>query len=495
MIDHSQAIEEAKLGGTLLMLIAGEARLAVEGDTLESFDPATGEAIARFPNARQADVDMAVEAARGAFDEGPWYHDWGPYKRAKCLQALAGLCREHEKDLARVEALDMGMAFGFARKFSAKSLVRNLEYYAGWADKMYGEIIPGAANDVFQYTRREPYGVVGAIYPWNAPLMFVGAKLGPALAAGNVVILKPSELGCLSTLRFATLVKEAGFPDGVIQVVTGDGETGRCLVQHPRVDKLSFTGGRHTARLVQKAAAEPLTPVLFELGGKSPNIIFADADLSKATMLSTMGVFGLSGQACAAGTRLLVERSVYQQVVDGICAFAKGLPLGDPMGRMTMLGPLVSASQKARVLAAIEQGVAEGATLATKVDVPSKLGDAGHFVGPHVFTDVTPEMALWREEIFGPVLCITAFDTEKEAITLANQTEYGLAAGVWTQDRDRADRMVRRLDAGLVWVNTYGSLPVSVPFGGFKQSGWGKEGGRDALASYSRVKSVVMQGT
>jgi acyl-CoA reductase-like NAD-dependent aldehyde dehydrogenase len=486
-IDHSASIEKAGLGG--------DVGPDFSGGRMECLDPATGKVLERVGIARQEDVDIAVAAARKALDSGPWIREWGAGKRARCLKKLGDICRANAKDLARIEALDVGMPRGFAQRFDVAALSKNLHYYADWAERMYGETIPQSSPNSLDYTLREPYGVVAAITAWNTPLLFFASKLGPALAAGNAVVLKPSEMACLGPLKVAEWLSEAGIPEGIVQVLTGDGETGRLLAAHPGIDKVSFTGGRATARKVQEAASSGPRPVMCELGGKSANIVFEDADVARTTMLSTMGIFGLSGQACAAGSRLLVHESVHDELVEGIAAFGQGLALGDPLDPSTMMGPLNNARHCQRVASMIERAIEQGATIHRLGEVPEKFQESGTYLAPVIFTDVTPEMDIWREEVFGPVLCVTKFSDEKEALALANDTEYGLAAGVWTKDISRAHRMASRLNAGVVWVNTYGMLPSSVPFGGFKGSGWGKEGGRDALLEYTRIKNVMVDLT
>jgi acyl-CoA reductase-like NAD-dependent aldehyde dehydrogenase len=489
-IDHGWAIEKCGLGGEMPMWIGGALGPADEGGTLGATNPTTGEEIARFPNARASDVGRAVASARTAFDAGPWWNEWGTNKRARCLKKLAGLVKEHEKVLARTETMDVGMPYGMSLRFSATALRKNLEYFAGLGDALHGETIPQASPTHLDYTRREPLGVVAAIIPWNTPLLAIGSKIGPALVAGNTVILKPSEKASLSALKVAELAAEAGFPDGVLQVVTGDGETGSLLVGHAGVDKVSFTGGGRTASAIQQATSEHLTPLTFELGGKSPNVIFADADLDKVSMQSAMGVFGLSGQACAAGSRVLVERSIHDQVVADLTRVAGSLGLGDPLQPYTMLGPLNSEAHADHVRSMIAEAQEDGATLHHATPVPEECGPA--FVGPHIFTNVTPDMRLWKNEVFGPVAAVTAFDTEEEALSLANDTEFGLAAGIWTQNLGRAHRMAHRIRAGVIWVNCYGTLPNNVPFGGFKKSGAGREGGVHALAEFTQVKNVLI---
>lgn len=440
-------------------------------------------------------MDAAVDAARRAY---PAWRSFSPTKRRDLLLDLARLARDARSEIAHLESLDTGMPLMVSQRLAAAAMRRNLEYYAGWAERLYGDVIP-VGEDAFDYTRREPYGVVGTIIPWNTPALFCGGKVGAALACGNSVVLKPSPWGSLTSLRFAELAQEAGIPPGVVNVVTGGSEAGRALVEHRGVDALSFTGSTATGRQVMQSAAARVKHVHLELGGKSPNIVFADADLDRAAFSAALGCFGLSGQACAAGTRLLVEDAVAADLTKAVEERSRDLAVGDPLDPSTLLGPLVAAPQLERVLGYIERGKQE----AKLVSGGDRLGVAeigerlasGYFVPPTIFADCRNDMTICREEIFGPVLSVLTFGSESEAIAIANDTEYGLAAGVWTRDLARAHRVAARLEAGTVWINSYGNLPNAAPFGGYKGSGFGRDGGREALSEYSQVKNVYVDLT
>ena len=488
-LDHSDALKDLEVERFGRIHVGGEWR--DPGDALPVIDPATAKEIGKVGQASDRDVDDAVTAARDGLKA---WRALSTNKRRACIEKLAALVKEHERELARIESLNMGMPQAVARGFGVKACYRNLEYFASWMDKMYGEVVPlvGQSEGHLDYTRREPYGVVAVITPWNTPLLFVGSKVGPALATGNAVVLKPSELGSWTSVRFMELAEQAGIPKGVLSVVTGDGRVGKALCEHSGVDKVTFTGGLDTAKHVMAAAATHVTPIALELGGKSPNIIFEDADLSKACMGSALGCFALTGQACAAGSRLFVQASVLDQVVEQLKGFASGLPIGDPLQKMTVIGPLVAERQLERVMGFIERGKKSGAELVAGGDRPGGDLSDGYFVKPTIFKGAPADAEMMTEEIFGPVLNIQPFEKVDEVIEWANDTPYGLAAGLWTRDVSRAHKVAHALEAGVIWVNSWGTIPNSVPFGGYKRSGFGREGGRNVLEEFTQVKNVYL---
>lgn len=470
------------------LLIGGE--WVATGKTFDTINPATGEVITQVAEAGPAEVDRAVKAARKAFDErgGPW-QKMSASERGKLLWRLADLLEKNIEEFAELETLDNGKPIFESRYVDMPMVCDVLRYYAGWASKIAGETITSRA-DAFTYTLREPVGVVGAIVAWNFPLLLASWKLGPALAIGNTVVLKPAEQTPLTALRLGQLAQEAGFPPGVLNIITGGPETGRELVKHPGVDKLAFTGSTLVGKEIMRSAADTMKRVSLELGGKSPNIVFADSDLDAAVKGATTGIFYGKGEVCAAGSRLFVEKKVHDDFMNKLVERARKLKPGDPLDPKTRLGAIVSEQQMNTVLGYIEAGKKEGARLLAGGNRASVDGGKGFFVEPTVFDGVNNSMKIAQEEIFGPVLATIPFDDLDQVAELANQNVYGLAAAIWTNDIRKAHGMARRLKAGTVWINAYNLYDAALPFGGFKQSGFGRELGREALEHYTEVKSV-----
>jgi aldehyde dehydrogenase (NAD+) len=468
------------------MLVGGEWLPVGSRQTFSCTDPYTEESWGRVPIADAADVDRAVGAARAAFDSGTW-PDVPPARRAGLLRRLAALIAQHAEELTYRQIRENGKLVSEMRP-GVDVIAAACEYFAGLAETAAGITLPAGGANAATYTLREPVGVVAAITPWNSPLLLLGWKLFPALAAGNTVVVKPSEITPTSTLRLAELIVEAGFPPGVVNVVTGPGHpTGAALASHPGVDKIAFTGSTATGRAIAHAAAERTARVSLELGGKSPNIIFADADLGRAAAGVMAGIFAASGQTCMAGSRVLVESRVYDQVCELLIARARALELGDPLDHATLLGPVASRAQLEKILHYLRIGVRDGLTLLTGGE---RLDRRGFFIAPTIFGDVSNRCQLAREEVFGPVAALMRFEDEDHAVALANDTSFGLAAGVWTENVRRGHRMISRLRAGTVWLNNYRLVSYALPFGGFKQSGLGRELGPEALNEFTEVKSV-----
>jgi aldehyde dehydrogenase (NAD+) len=480
------------------LLIDGQWTAAESGRTWEHRHPATGEDVASFPIAEAADVDLAVRAARRAFDEGPWPRARAA-ERIRVLRRIADLVRENGDELLKLQALDnsVPLTFGGVYGMSSGMVADVFEHHAGWVDKLAGETLtPFQGGDHLVMTLREPVGVVGAVVPWNAPLLLTAQKVAPALAAGCTIVLKPSEYATFSVLRLVRLIEEAGVPAGVINVVTGPGEpTGDALINHPMVNKLSFTGSRAVGRRIVHASADGFKRVSLELGGKSPALVFADADVGSAAAI-TMGTvtLGLSGQVCLAQTRALVHRDVADEFLATSEMIAGMVSYGNPFDPAVTSSPLINPKQLDRVLGLIEKGQAEGARLVSGGTRGEGELAAGNFVAPTLFTDVTNDMSIAREEIFGPVLSVIPFSDEEEAIRIANDTEYGLAATVWTSDMKRAIRMTKAIRAGTVGINGY-QLEPNAPFGGYGQSGIGREGGRPSIEAYTELKTVMLPFT
>ncbi len=470
------------------LFIDGQWIDATSGKTFATINPATEDVIAHVAEGDAADVDAAVQAARRAFDDGPWPR-MDARERGRIMLRLADLIEAEIDELSALEALDNGKPVSDARAGDIPLALDVLRYYAGWADKIHGQTIPINGN-YFCYTRREPVGVAGQIIPWNFPILMVAWKWGPALAAGCTVVMKPAEQTPLTCLRLARLAQEAGVPDGVINVVPGFGPTaGAAIVKHPGIDKVAFTGSGETAQVIMRQAADQLKRLTFELGGKSPNIVFADADLDAAAVGAHVGIYLNQGQCCCAGSRLFVEDAIHDAFVDRVVAMSRARKVGDPFEPTTQQGPQVDKAQFDKIMGYIEAGRREGATCAAG---GSRVGDRGFFIEPTVFTDVKDEMAIAREEIFGPVLSVLKFSDTEELVRRANATNFGLAAAVWTRNVARAHDVARRLRAGTVWVNCYDVFDAAAPFGGFKQSGFGRELGERGLDPYLETKTVTV---
>jgi acyl-CoA reductase-like NAD-dependent aldehyde dehydrogenase len=476
------------------LFIGGKWVESASGKTFATLDPSTGEVLAQVAEGGAEDIDRAVGAARKAFESGVW-RDLPPAERAKALWRVGDLIEERAQEFAELESLDNGMPVNDALNFKVPLAAATFRYYAGWVTKLEGATqslsLPGK---YLSYTLRQPVGVVGQIIPWNEPLLMASWKVAPALACGNSVVLKPSEETPLTALLLAEILQEVEIPDGVVNVVPGFGETaGARLAAHPHVDKIAFTGSTEIGKLIAKTAAETnLKRVSLELGGKSPNIVFADADLARAVSGAFMGIFLNTGQICSAGSRLFVQDKVYDRTVDELTKSIENLQVGPGIDPMTQMGPLVSKTQMERVLGYISVGSSEGARLVTGGKRAEGHG-GGYFVQPTVFADVEGSMRIAREEIFGPVLAAIPFSDEDDLIAKANDTVYGLAAGVWTSDVKRAHRVAHALQAGTVYVNCYHVFDPAAPWGGFKQSGWGRELGPYALDLYTEVKNVIVE--
>jgi phenylacetaldehyde dehydrogenase len=479
------------VGTTRKLFINGKWVEAASGKTFPTYNPATGEVLANVAEGDREDIDRAVKAARAAFETGPWARKMSPAQRGKLIWKLADLIEKHQEEFAQLESLDNGKPLKISRVADVPLTFEHMRYYAGWATKIEGNTIPltlAGPLKYLAYTLREPVGVVGQIIPWNFPLLMAAWKLGPALAAGCTIVLKPAEQTPLSALRLGELIQEAGFPDGVVNVVPGFGETaGAALAAHPDVDKVAFTGSTEVGKLILHAAAGNLKKVSLELGGKSPNIVLDDADLNATIPGAASAIFFNHGQCCCAGSRLFVEEKVFDKVVEGVSQIAEKMQVKPGFEPDCDMGPMVSEEQMNRVCGYLESGFREGAKAVTG---GARLGNRGYFVKPTVLVNTTDKMKVVQEEIFGPVVTAIPFRDSNEIVTRANDTIYGLAAGVWSRDIKKAHSVAAKLRAGTVWINCYNVFDAALPFGGYKQSGWGREMGHEVLEHYTEVKSV-----
>jgi phenylacetaldehyde dehydrogenase len=481
----------AFISKTHKILINGKWVEAASGKTFPTFNPATGDVLSRVAEGDKEDINRAVKAARAAFDSGPW-SKITPSERGRMIWKLGDLIEKHLKEFAQIESLDNGKPLTVARVADVPLAADLFRYMAGWATKIEGNTIPisaGAGKTQFlAYTLREPVGVVGQIIPWNFPLLMAAWKLGPALASGCTVVLKPAEQTPLSALLLGELIQEAGIPDGVVNIVPGYGETaGASLSAHPNVDKVAFTGSTEVGKLILQAAAGNLKKVSLELGGKSPNIVLDDADVDSAIPGAASAIFFNHGQCCCAGSRLFIEHQIFDKVVDGVAAYANNIRVGPGMDPTSDMGPLVSEEQLNRVCGYLESGLSEGAKAVTG---GSRSGEKGYFVQPTVLVNTNEKMKVVREEIFGPVVTAIPFRNIEEIAAQANNSNYGLAAGVWTRDIKKAHKLAGLLRAGTVWINCYNIFDAALPFGGYKESGWGREMGHEVLEQYTEVKAV-----
>ncbi len=468
--------------------IGGKWTAAQSGKTFETINPATEEVIAQVAEGDAADVDAAAKAARQALESGPWSR-MDARDRGKCLNKLADLIENELDELAALESLDNGKPIRDSRAADLPLVIDCLRYYAGYADKIHGQTIP-ISGDYLCYTRKEPVGVVGQIIPWNFPMLMVAWKWGPALAAGCTVVMKPAEQTPLTCLRMAHLAQEAGIPDGVINVIPGYGPTaGGAIVWHPGIDKVAFTGEHLTAQIIMREAADSLKRLTFELGGKSPNIIYGDCDMDAAVEGTHVGLYFNQGQCCCAGSRVYVEDSIHDEFVDKLAAINHKRRLGDPLDPATEQGPQVDKNQYDKIMKYIDRGVSEGAECVTG---GKRHGDKGYFVEPTMFTNVKDDMAIATDEIFGPVMSVLRFKDQKDLVQRANKTIYGLAAAVWTRDIAKAHRLANQIKAGTVWVNCYDVFDAAAPFGGYKMSGHGRELGEEGLKPYLETKTVTV---